>query len=148
MKRLGITLSAVGAILILTLVWYLASPFFIDVVVNEELVFDGAPITVASSSFADADAFHKVSGTATISEDNSQRILRFEDFEATNGPDLKVYLATDESAKDFVSLGDLKGNVGSQNYVVSADTDLTEYDTILIWCEQFGVLFGSADISR
>ena len=43
-------------------------------------------------------------------------ILLLENFKATNGPDLYVYLATDSNASDFVNLGKLKGNIGNQNY--------------------------------
>ena len=64
----------------------------------------------------------------------------------TNGPDLYVYLATDKSTSDFVDLGKLKANNGNQNYEVPEGTDLTKYDTVLIWCKSFSVLFGSADL--
>ena len=57
-----------------------------------------------------------------------------EDFRATNGPDLVVYLAKhpaprvadDVTGGGFVSLGKLKGNVGNQNYDVPPDVDITE----------------------
>ena len=47
---------------------------------------------------------------------------------------------------DFVNLGRLKGNVGDQNYKIPEGTDLSKYDTALIWCQAFSVLFGSADL--
>jgi len=47
-----------------------------------------------------------------IETDDGSRLLRFENFKATKGPDLFVYLATDETANDFVNLGVLKGNIG------------------------------------
>ena len=114
----------------------------------EENVFaDNTTFLLMSGVFRDADSFHKVSGTVTLSQSTKFRNLRFENLDATNGPDLKVYLATDETASDYLSLGDLKGNIGNQNYNISGDVNLTTYDTVLIWCEQFGVLFGSADLS-
>ncbi|NOJ30480.1 MAG: hypothetical protein DA328_09975, partial [Nitrososphaeraceae archaeon] len=63
------------------------------------------------------DGFHMASGNVQILKiiDGSQ-VLRFENLDVTNGPDLYVYLATDTDAKDFVSLGKLKGNMGNQNY--------------------------------
>ncbi len=75
-------------------------------------------------------------------------ILRLEDFKATNGPDLYVYLATDNHAFDFVNLARLKGNIGNHNYDLLEGTDLSRYDTVLIWCKAFSVLFGSAYLSR
>ncbi|MDJ0908262.1 MAG: DM13 domain-containing protein [Woeseiaceae bacterium] len=115
------------------------------------------PRIVASGQFVDADSVHKGSGTANLYAlpDNSH-VLRFEDFRTTNGPDLVVYLArhpSPASASDvtdggFLSLGDLKGNVGSQNYPIPAGTDLSEFNSVVIWCELFGVLFSPAALER
>ena len=104
-------------------------------------------VQLISAEFKDADSSHKVSGTTSVLYNTEQKFLRFEDFSSTNGPDLYVYLATDESAEDFVNLGELKGNVGDQNYELSKGIDLEKYDTVLIWCQRFGVLFGSAKLS-
>ena len=94
------------------------------------------------------DGIHDAQGTAkTIPLENGNSVLRLEDFKSTNGPDLYVYLATDDRASEFVNLGSLKANNGNQNYDIPADTDLTKYDNVLIWCQAFGVLFGSADLS-
>jgi hypothetical protein len=79
-------------------------------------------------------------------EDESQT-LRLENFKATNGPDLYIYLATDNSASDFVNLGKLKASSGNQNYEIPEDTDLSKYDKVLVWCKAFSVLFGHAQIS-
>jgi hypothetical protein len=43
-------------------------------------------------------------------------------------------------------MGRLKANIGNQNYPIPAGTDMTKYDTVLIWCRAFSVLFGSADL--
>jgi len=45
---------------------------------------------------------------------------------------------------DFVNLGELKGNLGDQNYEIPAGVDLAEFNTVEIWCERFSVGFGSA----
>src|ERR671923_2176285 len=66
------------------------------------------------------DGIHNAEGLAKVIRlDNVSTILRLENFKATNGPDLYVYLATDNSASDFVNLGRLKGNIGNQNYDIS-----------------------------
>jgi hypothetical protein len=69
-----------------------------------------------------------------------------ENFKATNGPDLYVYLSTDKSDDNIVNLGRLKGNIGNQNYPIPAGTDLTKYKNALVWCRAFSVLFGSAQL--
>ena len=68
-------------------------------------------------------------------------------FQSTNGPDLYVYLATDKGASDIVNLGRLKGNIGNQNYPIPDGTDLTRYNTVLIWFKPFSGPFGSAQLS-
>ena len=94
------------------------------------------------------DGIHDAQGDAyTIPLENGDDVLRLENFESTNGPDLYVYLATDDRATDFVNLGTLKANNGNQNYDIPTGTDLTKYNNVLIWCKAFGVLFGSADLS-
>ena len=93
------------------------------------------------------DGIHNAEGLAKVIRlDDASMILRLENFKATNGPDLYVYLATDNSASDFVNLGRLKGNIGNQNYEIPEGTDLSKHDTVLIWCKAFSVLFGSAKL--
>ena len=106
------------------------------------------PATAYSGTFVGVgDGIHDAQGTASVLEADGSRVLRLEDFRSTNGPDLYVYLATDQSASDYVSLGTLKGNSGNQNYAIPDGTDLEKYDEVLIWCKAFGVLFGSARIA-
>lgn len=97
---------------------------------------------------------HPTRGNAIVLGDGTgQRFLRFEDFRTDNGPDLNVYLSSapqDAPAgqfdDDFIDLGDLKGNVGSQNYEIPRDVDLSRYSTVVIWCVRFSVIFGAAEL--
>nr|MDQ3883616.1 DM13 domain-containing protein [Thermoproteota archaeon] len=93
------------------------------------------------------DGIHNAEGMArVIPLDDGSMILRLENFKATNGPDLYVYLSTNDSASDFVNLGRLKGNIGNQNYNIPEGIDFSKYDAVLIWCRAFNVLFGSAEL--
>ena len=105
--------------------------------------------TLRTGSFVGVgDGIHDAKGMAKIIPlQDGSNILRLENLQVTNGPDLYVYLATDKSASDFVSLGKLKANNGNQNYDLPSETDLTKYDTVLIWCRPFSVLFGSAELA-
>jgi len=95
------------------------------------------------------DGIHNAEGQVKVLRLNdSTNFLRIEDFKATNGPDLYVYLSTDKSASDFVNLGRLKGNVGNQNYEIPSGTDLSKYITVLIWCQAFSIQFGSSDLEQ
>lgn len=106
------------------------------------------PVTVAGGIFVDGD--HPTEGTAVVlSDGDQQRVLRFEsDFATDNGPDLNVYLAPSADVdSDFIDLGPLTGNIGSQNYDLDPGIDLEVYDTVVIWCVRFGVGFGSAPLA-
>jgi hypothetical protein len=93
------------------------------------------------------DGFHNAEGVAKIIQlADGTDILRLENFKATNGPDLYVYLSTDKTNADIVNLGRLKGNIGNQNYLIPVGTDITKYNTALIWCRAFSVIFGSAQL--
>jgi len=100
-----------------------------------------------SGTFVDGDWIHKTQGTARIiTLDDGSSVLRLEDFKTTNGPDVYVYLATDDKATEFVDLGRLKANNGNQNYELP-DVDLSKYDKVLIWCKAFSILFGTAELN-
>ena len=103
--------------------------------------------TLVGNFVGSGDGFHNAEGVAkVISLADGRTFLRLENLKATNGPDLYVYLSTDKDASDIVNLGRLKGNIGNQNYEIPAGTDLSKYDTVLIWCKAFSVLFGSAKL--
>jgi hypothetical protein len=112
------------------------------------------PVELATGTFVSRNRY-TVTGSATTYElEDGRRILRLEDFESTNGPDLFVYLteagsADDDAALDaaFVDLGTLTGNIGDQNHVIPADVDLDRYDSVVIWCRRFTTSFGVADLT-
>src|SRR6516162_6298513 len=98
---------------------------------------------------------HKGVGQATIYQLGGKRVLRFTNFETSNGPDVHVYLIATKDASDsetvkqsgFVEVGALKGNVGDQNYEISSDLDLNKYRAVTIWCKRFGVNFATAPLT-
>ena len=133
--------------------WYAFSPLLFDEVVAERLV---EAQVVAEGSFRDADAAHKGSGTArVVALPDGGFEVQLTEFQTTNGPDLEVWLSAhpdpassdDVKGAEWVSLGQLKGNVGDQAYAVPEGTDLSAFRSVVIWCEQFGVLFSPAALS-
>jgi hypothetical protein len=88
----------------------------------------------------------KVSGKANIFLDNNKYTLKLENFSTTNGPDLKVYLSTASSPSGYISLGDLKSTNGNQVYEISGAPDFTKHKFVLIHCERYNHLFGSAEL--
>ena len=104
---------------------------------------------ILMGNFVEAgDGFHKAEGIVkVINLADGRTFLRLENLKITNGPDLYVYLSVGKDPSDIVNLGRLKGNIGNQNYEIPAGTDLSKYDTVLIWCKAFSTLFGSAKLS-
>jgi hypothetical protein len=147
--------------------WYLFRPerLFINQRVDESLA--AAAVSAGMSAATEAQdqvlasgTFHKGShetrGTATIHQlADGSRVLRFTDFETSNGPDVQVYLVAAEDATDnetvtkagFVRVAALKGNQGDQNYVLPANVDLSKYRAVTIWCRRFGMNFGTAPLT-
>lgn len=107
----------------------------------------GEIVTLAGGTFSGLGRYSGSGDALVLNDGSEQRFLRFENFETSNGPDLEVYLAVGGDVDaGFVTLGDLKGNIGSQNYEIPADVDLGEFDTVLIWCVRFGVGFAEAQL--
>jgi hypothetical protein len=115
------------------------------------------PIAIASGSFRDGDAFHKGSGEAIIYQlEDGSHLLRLENLNVTNGPDLHVLLVNhsdpqtraDVHDSGYSELGKLKGNMGSQNYEIPADLDLDSVSSIVIYCKPFQVVFSVAALTR
>jgi len=90
-------------------------------------------------------AGHYADGTAKIIKVGDLTYLRFENFEVTNGPDLRVYLTSEGDVKSGLHLEKLKGSKGDQNYLLE-NIDLQIYDTVVIYCQPFGVYFGEAQL--
>ena len=98
---------------------------------------------------------HPTAGTARlVTLADGSVVVRLEDFETDNGPDVVVYLSpaagdasNDALGADPVFLGELKGNVGNQNYVVPPGTDLGKARSVVIWCRRFSVPFGVAGLA-
>ena len=108
---------------------------------------------LATGQFSGADAVHQGRGTAELIDTGAEVVVRFSDFEVTNGPDLYVWLVRDAGisesgdvkASEVLDLGLLKGNIGDQNYSLPAGTDPSMYKTVVVWCKRFGVLFAAAE---
>jgi hypothetical protein len=140
--------APVGAFL-----WYAFSPLLFDEVVEEQLA---EAEVIVQGTFRDADRSHKGTGNAVVMTfpDGSLEV-QLSEFEVTNGPDLEVWLSahpdpessSDVSGNQWISLGQLKGNVGNQAYAVPEGTDISLFKSVVIWCEQFGVLFSPAALS-
>ena len=162
-------LIALFVLIVVSVAWYALSPLFQNKVVNDVLPEsvpqvnpaekmpsiavgesnpngNAQPLISASFPIIDTPA-HPASGTVRIVRGADETILRYENYKTINGPDLKVYLAKDLEAKEYVDLGPIKGTEGNINYTIPKDVDISQYRYALTWCEDFSVLFNSADLS-
>jgi hypothetical protein len=133
---------------------------FVNAKVNETLPMAAESTSNSSETIVASGNFHgvahKTAGHASIYQlADGKKILRFTNFETSNGPDVRVYLvaATDASDSDtvkklgFVEVAALKGNIGDQNYELASDIDLSKYRAVTIWCKRFSVNFATAPLS-
>ncbi|MFN3232652.1 MAG: DM13 domain-containing protein [Alphaproteobacteria bacterium] len=98
-----------------------------------------------------SDPIHYGSGSVTVYEDV---VFLEADFQVGPGPDFHVYLVPNAQVRDdagvegsmFIDLGRLRAFEGSQRYPIPAGVDLGDYPSVVIWCEQFGVLISPADL--
>ena len=129
--------------------------FLADIVSKDQVENRASKKVVAKGTFIHAnpsDPIHYGKGAVTVYQD----LLHLEsDFEVGPGPKFHVYLVPEKSvlpstnvAKTmYVDLGRLKAFKGSQNYPLPAGVDPARYGSVVIWCEQFGVLISPAKLS-
>src|SRR5215475_3202829 len=109
---------------------------------------------LASGTFIHAnpsDPVHYGKGRVSVYE---HTVFLEPDFEVGPGPAFHVYLVARMSLRSssdlkdvkFVDLGGLRAFKGSQRYSVPADVNLKDYQSVIIWCERFGVLISPADL--
>lgn len=103
------------------------------------------PAIIKSGQF-EGLAGHSATGIAKIIQVNDMTFLRFENFEVTNGPDLRVYITSGGDVQKGIHLEKLKGSKGDQNYLLE-NIDLALYDTVVIYCQPFGAYFGKAPLT-
>lgn len=111
---------------------------------------DSEAVVIHQGQFEDADATHKGSGALSILQSGDELTARFENFDSSNGPDLKVILVENidgtsrSTVGEKLELGPLKSTNGNQNYTIPSGTDISKYTGVMIYCKQFGVVFSRA----
>ena len=151
---------AIAAGLLLVAAWLTVLPVFFDKKVDERLLgatagatptttAPGLPTTTApaagpvkvTSGPLHGLAGHYGRGAASIYRlPDGSFFVRLEEIETPRAPAVYVYLvprADQTGPEGNVDLGSLKGNQGSQNYVVPRTVDVSQYHTVLLWCRRF-----------
>lgn len=117
--------------------------------VNEEMPGSYTKVNQLRVGKFQGEDFHKGSGTVTLIKIGEERYIRMEnDFQVTNGPDLFVHLGKDSSYIKDANLGELKGNIGSQNYKIPDRFSNADFNEVWVWCRAFSVPFASAKLQE
>jgi len=127
-----------------------------DTVMDDPMPEMDEPIIITQGEFQGVDTNYQGTGTATIYQlPDESYLLRFEAFTSTNGPDLHVILSghpnpttQTELMAVHLDLGSLKGNKGAQNYPIQSYVDISEFESVVIYCQLFGVIFSTASLSH
>jgi hypothetical protein len=156
--------AAVVVLLAVALPIFQPWKLFVDQTVEEGLpdtTVAGAPtsepVVLASGKLITHE--HETTGTVEVLRlPDGSRVVRLEDLRTSNGPALKVWI-TDAPVIEgldgwnvfddgrYVDLGDLKGNIGSSNYPLPDDVDISQLNSVSIWCDRFNVSFGAAELT-
>ena len=111
------------------------------------------PVRISAGTFHDVD--YEGTGDAVVYQlEDGSYVLRLENLDVDNRPDLFVYAVAAEDALDsatveevgVINAGALKGNQGNQTYALPADFDPEVHRAISIWCQRFGGNFATAPL--
>ncbi len=109
--------------------------------------------TTASGDFVRKSK--RLTGSYEVIERGGQTVIRFADnFKTTGGPDLKVFLSPNSigaasgrnATSGSVLLGFVKSTSGAQEYIVPAGVNIADFNSVLIHCQAFSVLWGGGNI--
>ena len=97
----------------------------------------------------------KLKGAWEVVQRGDKTFIVFaDDFRAANGPDLKIFLSpqtvADVTGKTAVNgainIGELKATKGTQEYEIPAGVNLADFNSVLVHCEAYSVLWGGGDL--
>lgn len=123
-----------------------------DKEMSEDMMDVAHPKVLATGAFV--TVAHEGTGDVQLISlgQNSDTIVRLENLDVLNGPDLRVVLSKSSDVEksghlgEYVDLGALKGNKGNQNYVVPKNINVSEYHSVVVYCKAFRVVFNSANL--
>jgi hypothetical protein len=120
---------------------------------DDRTVIEAQPAATAAVSTGALDGIdHRAAGTARLyREPDGSLTLGLEDIDIQPGPDYDVFVVpgSDRQDKDGgTRLDDLRGNKGTQYYVVPATVAVETGDwTVLVWCQTFDVPVANATLT-
>ena len=156
MTSRGILAAFVVVAAPMALWWLQPWKLLIRTTIDDALLPDAR--TVYSGQFT--SHIHRTTGTARlVTLPDDQRILRIEQLHTTQGPQLRVWLSDARVVNGgrrfrrfgrsrHIDLGPLRANRGNTNYVIPGEADTAGINSVILWCNRFGVSFGAAPLRR
>ena len=156
MTRRGVVAALVMVAAPAALWWLQPWKLFIRTTIDEAL--PPAAQTIYLGEFT--SHIHRTTGTARlVTLPDDRRILRIEKLHATQGPQLRVWLSDARVVNEgtgfrrfgrsrHIDLGPLRANRGNTNYVIPGEADTAGINSVILWCNRFGVSFGAAPLHR
>ncbi len=121
----------------------------------EELGIGLDPFITRTGDFTTVDPMHRGEGRASVYQlSDTQRVLRLEPFNVTDGPDLRVILSQQESPRtsaetllpSYLDLGPLRSPSGAQNYEIPEGQSLVPYKSVVIYSMSLNIVYSSATL--
>lgn len=139
------------------LYWTTFAAVELDNWVSDEAIF------VKGGTCEDGDIGHRCEGNVSIVQEGGLWLLTFEDFDATDGPDVWFYLTESGHEGDSESVeergllvlvpqtmnnSDGRAEVeGTFTVPLPQDFDPTSWGGLSVWCEDYNILMGSVAFS-
>jgi hypothetical protein len=105
-------------------------------------------MTMDDGMFAGSQGHHAAGKAAVTPGMNGRWVLTLSDLEVDKVPDGHVYLTRDGDHMHGVHLGKLERFMGTVAYELPAGTDPANYDSVVIWCREFNVEIGRANLPK
>jgi Electron transfer DM13 len=115
-------------------------------VVMNDVVANGSAL-LKKGTLSDGDPSHKSSGVVEVYQTSGNKTLQFKTFNGSIQPDVRVYLSeSPTNITNATELGPVKATTGSFNYTFDDSINLSTRKYVVLWCKQFSVLFGKAEL--
>ncbi|MBP0020375.1 MAG: DM13 domain-containing protein [Cyanobacteria bacterium SBLK] len=127
-----------------------------------EMTFNPTPVQAETSQqiaqnstgrFVTVKQEKSTTGTARIVREGDKTYLEFDGaFSTANGPDVNVLLHHNNTVDvnldegDYFTLAALQSQTGAQRYELPGYLNVSDYNSVVIWCRKFNVSFGYATL--
>ena len=121
----------------------------------QQTVITSSTVTQLSGNFVGASA--PTTGIARIVEENGQKYLKINSaFSTSRIPNLQVLLDTvaqppvnyqQGESNRYLNLGSLQSEMGEQSYPIPEFVDVSNFQSVVIWCSTANATMGYASLS-